>query len=226
MDKIRNRKSAISKVEKQPNEIQSAIDYGIEFVKYVNTSKLSDGFSGGMNNREDEYVVLILPAEKTLDSFYSLKKPIIAIQQREKLAEIYAETLFLEHGHKNEIEFLKTHKRSAALLKLFFKQADAAVVTKKTFEFAKELNPQIGKILKIAKNSKLPAGSFGFFRKGYNQDFQEEILKVALEVTNSKRGEQLLTLFQTDAILATKVEELKPIQELYKKYLDLKKDNK
>ena len=41
MDKIRNRKSAISKIEKQPNEIQSAIDYGIDVSMLIDNVKRS-----------------------------------------------------------------------------------------------------------------------------------------------------------------------------------------
>ena len=64
-----------------------------------------------------------------------LNHSILKRAMDKSLAEVYIKTLLMESKNKNRVELLKTNKRSGALLKLFFNQVDAAVVTKKTYDF-------------------------------------------------------------------------------------------
>ena len=204
-------------------ELDYAIAQALDFVKYFDKSKLTNAFSGGMRNRDDENLVIVVPFDADIESISKLENPIIAVQQNDNLAKIYIETKIFP---AKNIKLLKVKKRSAAILKLFFKKADLAIVLKKTFDFSKELNPQMGKKLKILEYSNLPAGVFGYFRKDFDKKAKDDVTKMAFNLINTPRGKQMMVIFQTNALVKIKVEDLKPIEKLYKEYLELKKGKK
>ncbi|QSZ40994.1 PhnD/SsuA/transferrin family substrate-binding protein [Sulfurimonas aquatica] len=209
----------------EERKLDLVITTGVEFVKSFEKSNLVKAFTGGSKEKHAEDIIVVLPAKKSLQELYSKKDPKVALQESEEIAMIYIEKNFFEKNKEAKIEYIKTRKRNAAILKLFFGKADAAVVTKKTFDFAKELNPQIGKKLKIAKLSTISARTFGFFHKDFNPEMAEEIRSFALAIGKSARGQQILTVFQTDKVVETTVKDLEPIGNIYKEYIALKKEN-
>jgi ABC-type phosphate/phosphonate transport system substrate-binding protein len=205
--------------------IDYVITYGLEFVKHFDKSKLVNGFSGGVKNPADENLIIVVHKDSTKEYLQSLKKPTIALREND-VSKLYINYILLKDDRDKDIRFIKTKKNNRALLKLFFKKADAAVVTQKTFNFANELNPQIGNKLKVIARSNIPASSFGFFRKGFNEDLRKKILKLGFAINNSPRGKQILTMFHEDSIVESKVEDIIPIQELYNNYNQLIKQKK
>lgn len=206
------------------NKLDFVIGNGVEFVKYFDKEKLADGFTGGMVNRSDEYLVLVVPTDTTIESLQKLDNPIISIAKNDEIAKLYAKNIFYKEFKKEDFIFLETNKRNDTLLKLFFKKADATITTLKTFNFAKELNPQIGEKLKIILSSNLLAGSFGYFRKGYDSKLRDEISDLAFKLTSTQRGRQIITIFQAEELVKVKVADLLPIEKMHKEYINLKKD--
>ena len=204
------------------DKLDYVIAYGLEFVKYFDKSKLVDGFSGGMQKRSDENLIAVISNNTTLEKIKEIKKPTVAIQKGDDISELYTQNKILKN---KRIIFLETDKRNDALLKLFFNKADMAIVLKKTYDFAKELNPQIGKRLKVVDYSDIPAGSFGYFRKGFDPKLRDEIKELAFKLTKDERGKQIFILFQTDALVEIGVKDLEPIEKLYKKSIQLKVKN-
>lgn len=215
--------------QKMANDMKSkkldiAITYGLDFVKYFKKSDLDNGFTGGMSERNLEYLMLVAHKDSSKEKLLALKNPLIAVQKSEGISKLYAEYYFLKHSGEENINFLNVRKRQEALLKVFFKNADAALVTQKTFNFAKELNPQIGRNLIILEQTDIPAGSFGFFRKGIDIQERRKLIDMAVNITDTNRGRQVLDIFQTDKVLETKLEELIPIEKFYNDYKTLKNE--
>jgi len=208
------------------DKVDLVVSYGLEFVKYYNKEDLIDGISGGMLNRAEENIVIVLPKDKTMEDFLALKKPTVSVQFSEDISKLYIKYLFLKNKKHENINFLNTKKRQGTLLKLFFHQADAAVVSQKTFNFAKELNPQIGKKLKIVLKTDIPLGNFGFFRKGFDEKLRVELINQAFQIGKTARGEQVFTMFKSEGIVKSSVKELAPIEKLYTDYKRLKNENK
>ena len=203
-------------------KLDIVITFGLEFVKYFEKTELVNGFTGGMNNRALENLILVVPSSSSAENLLGLKKPLIALQKDEAVSKLYSKYYFLKHTQEEKVKFLNVSKRQEALLKVFFHNADAAVVTEKTFNFAKELNPQIGKNLKIIEHTDIPAGSFGFFRKGVDMELRQRIIEKALIITKSNRGRQIMDVFQTDQVVETSLSDLVPIERLYNDYRSLK----
>jgi hypothetical protein len=205
-------------------KLDLVIDFGVNFIKNYEMDKLEDGFRGGMKNGLVENIIVILKKNSSLEDFAKIKKPIIALQNIEEIFKIYAKVNLIPKAKK--YTFLETKKRTGALLKLFFDRADAAIVAEKTYRLAKELNPQIGKKLKIVDVSHVKSGAFGYFHKNFDGTKREAMIEVALALDKSVRGKQLLALFQIDKVERSKVTELKSIEKLYKEYLKLNKGRK
>jgi len=206
----------------EAKKLDMVLTLGLDFVKYFGNADLANGMTAGMRDRESERLVLLVNKESSKEKLLSLKKPTIAVQADEEIAKIYAKNYFLKNTKKEDVQFLNVRKRQEAILKVFFKNADAALVTKKTFLFAKELNPQIGEKLKIIEYSDITATSFGFFRKSLNEKTKEKILSKAINLNTTVRGRQILAVFQTDMVVETSLEDLKPIKKLYDEYNELK----
>ena len=113
-----------------------------------------------------------------------------------------------------------------ALLDLFFHKVDAAIIMKKTFRYAAELNPQIAHTLYIAQMTPYCAGNFGFFTKAVDPQFAHYIKNLGLNLNDTKKGKQVLDIFRADAVIETKISDLKPIEKLYHDYLKLQKKEK
>ena len=204
-------------------KIDIVITFGLDFIKYSKKSELVNGFAGGMNDRSLDNFILLIHKNSSKKKLLATINPRIAVQRNEEISKLYLKEYFLRHkGHEN-INFVDVRKRKEAILKVFFKNTDAALVTKKTFEFAKELNPQIGRSLKVIETTNIPAGNFGFFRKGIDPHIRNELVSRALDIINSSRGRQILDIFQIDRVVETKVEELAPMEKLYNDYKTLKK---
>lgn len=203
-------------------KIDLVITYGLDFVKYFKKSDLDDAFTGGMSDRELEYLMLVTHKSSSKEKFLALRNPRIAVQVSEEISKLYAEYYFLKHKGKKNITFLNVIKRQEGLLKVFFKNADAALVTQKTLNFAKELNPQMGQNIIILEKTNIPAGSFGFFRKGIDLQSRRQLIDMALNVPSTNRGRQVLDIFQTGTVVETHLEELIPIEKFYNEYKILK----
>jgi ABC-type phosphate/phosphonate transport system substrate-binding protein len=96
-------------------------------------------------------------------------------------------------------------KVSQAVLPVFFKQADACLVSKNSFQTMVELNPQIGKeIVVLLTSDKFTYGMLCFNRY-LSADVKMQVIKSALNMHTSPTGKQILTLFQIDRITPFKM---------------------
>lgn len=115
-------------------------------------------------------------------------------------------------------------KESQLILSVFFGQIDAGVVTQTAFETMNELNPQIGKKLRIFKVSpgylfdisSLTSGSIHY-------SYSSRIEKSAININKYPAGKELMTLMKTDQVFAFKSKYLKSTEELFNEYNAIKK---
>jgi ABC-type phosphate/phosphonate transport system substrate-binding protein len=200
--------------------------FGLVFVEHFDLSKLEDGFAAGFFNGEKETFVILVQKESGIKSLADLRDKRIAIQKNDAVAKLY-----IKNGlHAKEAaesfteEALPTRQR--ALLKPFFGQVNAAVVTNKSYELAKELNPQIGQKLRVLEVTDLEATNFGFLRKNLDEKTKNVLRDIAKNIHKTERGKTLLTLYKTEVLSDSKLKDLQPFKELYEKTLQLKKEEK
>jgi ABC-type phosphate/phosphonate transport system substrate-binding protein len=89
---------------------------------------------------------------------------------------------------------------SRTVLPVFFRQADAGLITLNAFEVAGELNPQLQKELRVLAMSPEIVTSVFFFRPEYTSDIREKLDNALLTLHETASGRQVLMIFQGDGM--------------------------
>jgi len=191
---------------------------GLELVKYFNLSQMQGAFTGTSTGENTDNLVEVRKKSTSIDFLKRQKIVKISLLQGENPSRIYAQSVIAK-GYKNsEILSIHTRRNSAALLKLFFNQVDIAIVPKKTFLFAKELNPQIGDKLEIVRSTNISLGTLGYFHKNIDAEFRKTVTDLAFQEVEHERGKQMLVMFKTHKLVKVKLDKLNPIIKLYQEY--------
>lgn len=111
------------------------------------------------------------------------------------------------------------NKLNEAVLPVFFNQADACLVTRKGFNIMTELNPQIARRMKIIATSPSYIPALLCFRRTYQSQVKQIILRDIQNMVESSSGGQLLTIFQMDGVQQVSQEELTASNSIIKKGL-------
>lgn len=188
--------------------------FPLVFVKYFDLSKLTDGFSGGLEHPETNNFAVLVKNDKSIKSWKDMKNPRIGIQKNDLLMHLYAK--YKTNNINQEIVDYKN--RSKTVLDVFFNKLDVAIVPLRSFTLAKELNPQIGKKIKILEITHLNATNLGFYRKSLDEKVKKDVMKSAMKIFSSQKGHQMMMIYKADKIIKTKLSDLKPVEEFYKKY--------
>jgi ABC-type phosphate/phosphonate transport system substrate-binding protein len=85
---------------------------------------------------------------------------------------------------------------SKCVLRVFFRQSDACLVTTNAFALACELNPQLSKDLQVLAVSPLLIPALFFIRPNYAATVRQELERSILELHTTTAGQQVLTVFQ------------------------------
>jgi phosphonate transport system substrate-binding protein len=101
-------------------------------------------------------------------------------------------------------------KAAKTVLPVFFNQADACLITRRAFDTMVELNPQVGRQLRvIATSPDYIASLFGFLTD-VPTELKEKTIRAFSRLHTTTIGLQTLTLFQTDTILECPVATFAP----------------
>jgi ABC-type phosphate/phosphonate transport system substrate-binding protein len=87
-------------------------------------------------------------------------------------------------------------KPNNAVLPVFFGTADTCIVTRRGFEGMIELNPQVGKRLRVLAESPPVIPSVFCFRASFNPPWMEKLLRAIRDVHKTPAGMQIITMYQ------------------------------
>jgi len=99
------------------------------------------------------------------------------------------------------VDMTRIDNASRTVLPVFFRQADACVITSNVFEIACELNPQLQKELRVLATSPEVVPAVFFFRPGYASHGKDELVAAMLTLHDTPAGQQVLMLFQGDGMV-------------------------
>jgi hypothetical protein len=117
-------------------------------------------------------------------------------------------------------------KPSNAILPVFFGQAEACLVTRSSFTNAAELNPQIGRQLKILASSPGFVLHIMCFRREYETEHKNVIMETANLLEEDPTGNQILLLFNTKKLVEFDPRRIEPVEKLLDEYNSLKAQRK
>ena len=150
----------------------------------------------------NEYI-LLAPKEFNIRNLSQLKGKKIFLHDRSApIPLLWLRHLLKKHGLPGEDKFFSSYqevsKASQAILPVFFRQADACIVSCRAFETASELNPQISQKLEAIITSPLYADCIFLFHKGYKSNNKKVFIDTAINLKKYPWGKQVMTLFQID----------------------------
>ena len=178
--------------------------------------------NGSMNN---EYVLLV-HGEAGITSLDALQDKHIRIDSRGRIAALWLDVLLLRQGLPEGrvffADFMKVDRVSRAVLPVFFKQADACIVTRYAFDTMVKLNPQLGRVLKALAHSPGFLRGIMCFASTYDPVDKATINGSALELHTEPEGHQVLTLLGLKQVLPYQPDYLDGTLALLREYRRLK----
>lgn len=152
--------------------------------------------------------VLLTPVDGGIATLADLRgrRVVVLNSLRGALANCWFEVLLGENGFGPPVPFLAdlkfAAKPSLAILPVFFGQVEACVVTREGFAVASEMNPQVGRRLRILASSPLVVPLLTGFRRDLNPKLRTLALDTLNTFQQSVPGRQVLTLFQSERVEA------------------------
>lgn len=199
-------------------KINFVVSTSLALVQYVPVENLANGFAGYKNVADN--LLLVVRRDAGIQSPEDLAGKRIGLLESDELSDLYLETLMLKAWGKADWERLGPVSRELRSSKLahrmFFGQADAALLYRSGYEAALTLNPQISQRLNVleAYSFKIRSPHIGLFSAQMRPEHRELITQAALRLNETARGRQVLQIYQADNIVRTQVRDLDPLREL------------
>jgi phosphonate transport system substrate-binding protein len=150
----------------------------------------------------------------------------LTIPKGDRVAQLFLNTTLLREkqgemqGFFSSIE--ERAKSSQVLLSVFFGQADACITTDVSFQTMVEMNPQVGKNLKVMASSPELVTQVSVFRKSLREEIKQNVRGLGRSFKKSDRGRQMLLLFKIDDLAPLEDSDLSSIRDLASEYERLK----
>ena len=171
---------------------------------------------------KEEYLVLV-HRDSGITDLAGLKQKNIVIQSnaRASLASRWFNSLMRETGNvdlSNDFASItECPNASRIVLPVFFRKADACVVTRNTFRTLSELNPQLLKQLVILAESPGFVPAAICMRKDFEADIKEDLLAGLADLHKEPHGQQILMLFKVDELTAYDAAYMVNVEKLLEK---------
>jgi len=186
----------------QNDEIDAAAVLANEFLAHPAAVPPDGVFLSVRNGKITEQYVLLVRQDSGIQDVAGLNGHSIELYDgaRTSLAPAWLDTVLAEHqlGLMENVfnKITRNEKVSRVIQRVFFRQADACVVTREAFATAGELNPQVQKELRVLATSQEVVPSCFFFRPGFSPNLRQKIEEATLALHTTTTGKQVLTVFQ------------------------------
>ncbi len=176
------------------------------------------------------YLVLVAAGSKH-QSLETLKNSRLAMLKTNHLGKLYLDTELLKSGHPESDRFFQSirekAKESQALLDVFFGQAEACIVTERTYRIMAELNPQISRKLRVISQSPDFIDVVSFFNPQISPSTKQKATRAMQgEIRSFERGRQIMLLFNVENMGIVHDAQLENVRELLAEYSRLKSKKK
>lgn len=158
------------------------------------------------SGRTTEEYVLLASRDSRIETVSDLRGRHVAFHTNPRLclAPLWLDTLLVQKGFPPSAGFLggitQNSKLARVVLPVFFHQCDACVVTRSGFNTMNELNPQVGKQLKIIATSTDMVPCAFAFRADYDSPLKEQVFAGIRDLHKTPAGQQILTIFHSEKI--------------------------
>ncbi|MEN8254143.1 MAG: PhnD/SsuA/transferrin family substrate-binding protein [Verrucomicrobiota bacterium] len=156
------------------------------------------------NGNPSENYLLLVHRDGGISNIADLGQKAVVVQSnaRASLGERWFKHLMAEQGIE-ESRFpvvTEASKVSKVVLPVFFKKADACLVTRNGYGILCEFNPQLAKQLVVLTESPGFVPTSICFRSNYKSEIHGDLIAGLSELHLEPRGQQVLMLFKVDAL--------------------------
>ena len=197
---------------------------------YGNSSeidKIADNF-WSIATSEDDLIQKYLVARRDLDfkNFKDIKNRVVVLKKSDYKVDAWIDKqsyISNKKAYKKLVKKVIYEKdESSALLQVFFKKADLALISKKTWDTMVDLNPGIKKRVKIvAKSKKIYIPIICFFNKNSSNTFVDSYFKLSLNMREVPKNEQIRIMLKFDHVFKLNKEKLESLKLFFKEYKQL-----
>jgi hypothetical protein len=205
--------------------INIVIAPGMEMAESFTAEELSQGFVGRRHGTE-EGLAVVVPDDGGARQFADLRGKRVVRLSNDRLAESFLEIQCRQQTGLPCADLFQTaeEKRDIqSIHRVFFGQADAALVSLGALQTARELNPQVARRIRVLLEWKTSALSFGMMTARSSPEYRELVLRAALQAARTMRGKQILELFKVDYMEQVGKTELLPYWRLSRELQGLMK---
>jgi ABC-type phosphate/phosphonate transport system substrate-binding protein len=198
-----------------------------DYLKYAPVLKVRAELARSRNNMISVKYLLLVNVDKEIEKLADLKDKRLAIKKNNNLGMMFLDVELIKAKMPKSDRFFsvvqeKTKENQVALA-VFFGQADACIVSDSSFATMTELNPQMGRKLKVLVSSPDFVDVIGFFSREYPQQHREKAIDGIIKGAKaSKRARQVMLLFNTDSMEPITDSRLDSVRTLVAEYNRLK----
>lgn len=204
-----------------------------EFIKLENRVLLDPIMVTATSKGHEVELLLMVRKDSGIRSFGDLRNRRLAIAEKESqyanMYSIWLETLIMRKGLSGDARFFsavtETKKPSQALMQVFFRKADACIITGQLLDLSVELNPQIGRELTVIERLPKLAGGIIAMRRDLPEVYKQRIRQALLTLHEDQEGRQLFLLFQLKKLVPYRPEYMQATEALYAEHRTLRQRN-
>lgn len=192
----------------------------IDYLRVRDTGLLVPAVVGSHNNGRGSRFVLIARHDSGMRSVADLRGKTILLlpEHKHEASTIWLDILIMKEAKTQRRNFFSREKESSrvslSIMGVFFRQVDAAVVTRAAYDTSKLLNPQLERELIVIRESNDLADGVTCFSAAISAKSRDSLLKAILKVNETARGRQLYTIFHTSGTTPFKLSNLAGLEHL------------
>jgi ABC-type phosphate/phosphonate transport system substrate-binding protein len=203
--------SGVDKISQKlaARELDAVILTTPEYWRLASAHQFSDYFLAVQGGKTEVEYLLLTRLDKPVRSLADLKGATLICHEGPRASlslpwlNLALAEQHLEPAGRFFSQVLTRNKASAVVLPVFFQQKDACLVDRYAYETICELNPQIGKQLRVTAVSPSFIPMLFCMRAGYSPGTKEKILEALADLHSSPSGQQVLAVLQFERVVAT-----------------------
>lgn len=198
------------------DRVNFVIADGLDLIRHFPDGELVDGF-GGKAPSED-HMLLLTRKDAGIRHFRDLAGKRLLLMRDNAISDLWLDTAchraFQTSCEQAGLHIGKENRSRQQIHKLFFAQADAALVRGYAYTLSQDLNPQIRTRIDILEQIPIYPGVLGLFGARVSAPFREYVIAKVPQLHDHPRGRQLLEVMQTEKVGRIPDTLLDPIRQL------------
>lgn len=196
----------------------------LDYLRMKNKLRMTPFLTAANHVNQSQQRLLVVRKERGITKVTQLEGKAVAIPScvKDEISSMWLDILLAREGIREKERYFRqvkeVNKASQAVLPVFFKQTDSAIVTRSAFELISALNPQLKEDLFILDSSKSLLGGVFCVHENLDESLKKLLFEQGPKLNESTTGRQILTLLQSDRIIPFQPEYMNGVIELEKEH--------